>query len=210
MFPTEKTIPYLKKDTFFINHKILTYIFAVVFSLILDVAIFYAEETFQIALFLEFFGTALITFCFGLIPGLISASLCQLIIALLTYKTLYYSLYCFDGIFLATIIWFSFRKDKMYPQFLHLLFVYVILVICESFIGGGINNIIDILNLSEIDWESYSWFIAILIAQGMPVHGANILGRVPVNLISQIINVIGAYCAARGLEYLSAKINKLS
>ena len=208
MFSMEKSIPYLKRDSFFKNHRIGVFILAVFISLIVDIGIYKIEEFFEIALFLEYLGVVIITFCYGIIPGLISGFSCQLIIALVDQKSILFGLYGLNGVFLAFIIWLSFRKDSLYPEFLHLLFVYVITVVSESFIGGTINNLIDVLERGETDWESYSWFITILIAQGIPVHASNLLGRIPVNLISQIINVLGGYCVARLIEYISSKITK--
>jgi hypothetical protein len=166
-------------------------------------------------LFLDTVFTAAVTFSLGLLPG-IAVAVISLVIPGIYYKSLNFFILC--SITEVLLIYALKPAPVNIPDFVpkkkivasytslaaKLMLLYIICAITISVLGGVIDYISQIF-LGKHYYSVEDNFKLSLIMNNFPVLAANILARIPINIVDRFIVIFGGYLISRGL----VKIDKI-
>jgi hypothetical protein len=177
---------------------------------------FLVENRLGLPLFMDTLFTIALTFAAGPLWGIITAVLTTAFIGYLYYQFWGTYLYVLCTIAAVLLTWVFCRRFKLVPfpepagqstWFIRVISILLILsiVMCVliSVLGGIIAFIISgVLNVPEYAISPDFFFRLGLLRHNIPVLAADILARIPINIVDRPITVFGAY----GLSLLLRKI----
>ena len=162
-------------------------------------------------LFLDTVFTAVITFAFGLVPGIFTAVFTWLIPCILHRSFTFFVLCSIAEVLLISVLKPSApdipayaSKERITASYTSLasklLLLYILCVITISVLGGTINY------MKQLFIEEHSYYFSVddifkpgLIVYNLPGLVINILARIPVNIVDRFIVIFAGYFISRGL-----------
>ena len=166
-------------------------------------------------LFLDTVFTAVITFAFGLVPGIFTAVFTWLIPCILHRSFTFFVLCSIAEVLLISVLKPSApdipafaSKEKIIASYTalasKLLLLYILCAVTISVLGGAVNHIM------QLYVEGHSHYFSVddtfkpgLIVYNFPGLAINILSRIPVNIVDRFIVIFGGYFISRGLIKLT-------
>jgi hypothetical protein len=162
-----------------------------------------AEKVLQLPLFLDTLFTVAITFAAGLIPGIVVAVLSIAITSSLYYETpaIYFFVLC--SIAEAVMVLLCRRRlgnkrEPLISTLSSLLLLYLAACVVISILGGIVDYVIfTVYSQARITFSPEDTFKLGLLRNNIPLLWADILARIPINLVDRFVIIFGGYGVSR-------------
>lgn len=151
-----------------------------------------------IPLFMDTIMTIAVTFYAGLVPGLLTGILYNLVASVSLFRIGPQAIFALCSAATVLIIYFCRQNRKGEWPWFDLLVLSLHVGFANSILGG----IISTFAFGGVDHFLSDYIIAGILMQGLPLAGAAILARIPMNIIDKCIAVFAGY----GMSLLIANV----
>ncbi|MDR1390050.1 MAG: hypothetical protein LBJ31_08745 [Treponema sp.] len=161
----------------------------------------------KLPLFLDTVFTCALAFAAGPVPGIAAAALTTVVISFRDGSTRLFVLCSITEVLLICFLKPKARQNRaggigrFYPEaaslvntFAALLFLYIAACVVVSILGGIIDFILyDLMLKNKLHYSPEDTFKVGLLRSSLPILPANILSRLPINVVDRFITIFGGF-----------------